>query len=153
VLPPRDPLRRREHVRSAASAGNVKLTAVIAIYPLLLIWAAVLIRRRRRERRPGWAGFSAWTAAGAIFTFSVLTGLSIGLLLLPLVAAALYLAARSAPDFRASLGFLAGIGVVFLLFAAIHSFSAGWLTPGVVFGTVALASFSTAGQTNRRRPQ
>jgi hypothetical protein len=85
---------------------------VIAIYPLLLVWAAVLIRRRKQEPRPGWAGFTVWTAAGAVFTFSLLTGLSIGLLLLPFVVAALYLAARSAPDFRASIGFVAGIGVV-----------------------------------------
>lgn len=126
---------------------------MIAIYPLLFIWAAVLIRRRRRERTAGWAGFSAWTAAGAIFTFSLLTGLSIGLLLLPLVAAALYLAARSAPDLHASLGFLAGIGVVLLLLASIHNFSAGWLIPGVVFFAVALASFSAGEQMSRRRLQ
>jgi hypothetical protein len=29
----------------------------------------------------------------------------------------------------------------------------GWLIPGLVFGAVALASFSAAEQTNRRRPQ
>jgi hypothetical protein len=126
---------------------------VIAIYPLLLLWAAGLIRRRERERASGWGGFSAWTAAGAIFTFSLLTGLSIGLLLLPLVAAALYLAARFAPDFRTSLGFVAGIGVTLVFVAAIHDFSAGWLTPGIALGAVALASNVTAAQTNRRRLQ
>jgi hypothetical protein len=124
---------------------------LIAIYPLLLVWAALQIRRRRRERRPSWAGFSAWTAAGAIFTFSLLTGLSIGLLLLPLVIVALYLAVRSAPDFRAALGFVAGIGVVLLLLAAIHNFSAGWLTPGVVLVVAALASFRATEQ--MKRPQ
>jgi len=136
-----------------AKRGNVKLADVIAIYPLLLIWAAMLIRRRKREPRPGWAGFGAWAIAGAVFTFSLLTGLSIGLLLLPLVVAALYFAARSAPDFYASIGFVAGIGVVLLLLASIHSFSAGWIIPGVGFGTVALASFSVPQQMNRRRPQ
>lgn len=120
-----------------AAHGDVKLADVIAIYPVLLIWAAVLIRRRKREPRPGWVGFSAWTAAGTVFTFSLLTGLSIGLLFLPLVVAALYFAARSAPDFYASIGFVAGIGVVLLVVASIHSFSAGWLIPGVGFGTVA----------------
>jgi hypothetical protein len=126
---------------------------LIAIYPLLLVWAALQIRRRRREReqRPSWAGFGAWTAAGAIFTFSLLTGLSIGLLLLPLVIVALYLAVRSAPDFRAALGFVAGIGVVLLLLAAIHNFSAGWLTPGVVLVVAALASFRATEQ--MKRPQ
>jgi hypothetical protein len=126
---------------------------VIAIYPLLLAWAAVLIRRRKQEPRPGWGGFTVWTAAGAVFTFSLLTGLSIGLLLLPLVVAALYLAARSAPDFHASIGFVAGIGVVLLLMVSIHSFSAGWLIPGVGLGTVALASFCVAQQMNQRRLQ
>ncbi len=126
---------------------------MIAIYPLLLVWAAVLIRRRKGEPTPGWAGFSAWAIAGAVFTFSVLTGLSIGLLLLPIVVAALYLAARSAPDFQASIGFAAGIGVVLLSLASIHNFSAGWLIPGVVFGAVALASFSVAQQMNQRRLQ
>ena len=50
-------------------------------------------------------------------------------------------------------GDVAGIGVVLLLLAAIHNFSAGWLIPGVVFGTVALASFSVSQQMNRRRLQ
>jgi hypothetical protein len=123
---------------------------VIGIYPLFLIWAAVLIRRSTRTCRAGWAGFSAWTVAGAIFTFSLLTGLSIGLLLLPLVAAALYLAIRSAPDFRASLGFFAGTGVVLLVVASIHNFSIGWLIPGVVFAAIALASFAAVAEKTRR---
>jgi len=123
---------------------------VIGIYPLLLIWAAVLIRRRKRARDPSWAGFSVWTMAGAIFSFSLLTGLSIGLLLLPLAAIALYLAVRSAPDFRASLGFLGGIGVTLMLFASVHHFSTGWLIPGVVFAAVALASFTAAEEVARR---
>lgn len=137
---------------AAASTRPVRLAAVIGIYPLLLIWAALLIRRRRRTGRAGWAGFGAWTVAGAIFTLSLLTGLSIGLLLLPLVAAALYLAVRSAPDFRASLGFLAGIGVVLLALASIHNFSIGWLIPGVVFGAVALASVMSGGVRLSVRP-
>lgn len=124
---------------------------MIAIYPLLLIWAAVLIRRRTRERTPSWIGFSAWTAAGAVFTFSLLTGLSIGVLLLPLVAAVLYSAVRSAPDFRASLGLVAGVGVALHLVASIHNFSAGWLIPGVVFGGVALGSFNAAKQMSQRQ--
>ena len=118
---------------------------VIGIYPLLLIWAAVLIRRTKETRRAGWSGFAAWCLAGALFTFSLLTGFSIGLFLLPLVVAALYLAARSAPDFRAALGFVAGIGVILLILASINNFSIGWLIPGVALGAAAFASFVAEG--------
>jgi len=126
--------------------------AVIGIYPLLVIWATVLIRRTKGSRRAGWSGFAAWCAAGALFTFSLLTGFSIGLFLLPLVAAALFLAVRSAPDFRASLGFVAGIGVILLVLASINNFSMGWLIPGVAFSAAAFASFLAAEQVDRRRP-
>ena len=124
---------------------------MIAIFPLLLIWAALRIRRTKQRGRAGWAGFAAWTVAGAIFTFSLLTGFSIGLFLLPVVAAMLYLAVRAAPDFRASLGFVAGVGLTLLVLASINNFSIGWLIPGVVFSVIALASFTTAEQVARRR--
>jgi len=125
---------------------------VIAIYPLLLIWAAVRIRRTKGRRSAGWQGFATWCVAGAVFTFSLLTGFSIGLFLLPLVAAALYAATRSAPDLRASLGFLAGIGAILLILASTHNFSTPWLIPGVAFTAIALMSFATAEQFNRRHP-
>jgi hypothetical protein len=124
---------------------------VIAIFPLLLIWAVLRIRRTEQRGRAGWAGFAAWTVAGAIFTFSLLTGFSIGLFLLPVVAAMLYLAVRGAPDFRASLGFVAGVGLTLLVLASINNFSIGWLIPGVVFSVIALASFTTPEQVARRR--
>ena len=85
---------------------------MILVYPLLLIAAVVLMRRQPPGRsRPGWRGFALWTVAGALFTFSLLTGFSIGLFLLPLVVIALYAAVRFAPDARA-LGFFAGIGAI-----------------------------------------
>src|SRR5207249_10162600 len=124
--------------------------AVILIYPLLLIWAAALIWRAKRRRSAAWSGFAAWYLAGALFTFSLLTGLSIGLFLLPLVVAALYLAVRSAPDFRALLGFVAGIGVILLALASINNFSMAWLIPGVAFSAAAFASFVAAEQVDRR---
>ena len=117
---------------------------MIGIYPLLVIWAAVLIRRTKGRRHSGWPGFAAWCLAGALFTFSLLTGFSIGLLLLPLVAGGLYLAVRSAPDFRASLGFVAGIGVILLVLASINNFSIGWLIPGVAISAAGFASFVAA---------
>src|SRR5207244_10746776 len=117
---------------------------VIGLYPRLLVWAAVLIWRTKGRHRSGWSGFSAWCLAGALFTFSLLTGFSIGLFLLPLVVAAVYLAVRSAPDFRAALGFVAGLGMILLIFASINKFSIGWLIPGVAFGAAAFASFVAA---------
>ena len=125
---------------------------MIGIYPLLVIWAAVLIRRTNAGHRAGWLGFAAWSAAGALFTFSLLTGFSIGLFLLPLVAAGLYLAVRAAPDFRASFGFMAGIGLILLVLASINNFSLGWLVPGVGFISAAFVSFVAAEESNRRRP-
>jgi hypothetical protein len=122
---------------------------VILIYPLLLIGAAILVRRTRRRGSAGWPGFAAWAATGAVFTFSLLTGLSIGLFLLPLVVAMLYLAVRSAPDFRASLGFGGGIGAILITIASIHNFSIAWLIPGIALGAVALASFIAAEQVKR----
>jgi hypothetical protein len=83
---------------------------VILIYPLLLIVAAVIIWRTRARRGAGWSGFMAWYVAGALFTFSLLTGFSIGLFLLPLVVLAIYSAIRLAPGFRAALGFIGGSG-------------------------------------------
>ena len=125
---------------------------MIAIYPLLVIWAAVLIWRTKGSRNAGWPGFAAWYAAGALFTFSLLTGLSIGLFLLPLVIAALYLTVRSAPDFRDSLGFLAGTGLILLVVASIHNFAIEWLIPSVAFSAAALVSFVATKQVSRRRP-
>lgn len=100
-----------------------------------------MVRRTTGRRGAGWWGFAAWSTAGAVFTFSLLTGLSIGLFLLPVVIVALYLAVRSAPDFRASLGFIAGIGLTLLVVASIHNFSTSWVIPGLTFGVLALALF------------
>jgi len=59
---------------------------VILLYPLLLIVAGIQLRRRLvRGGRFGWQAAAAWSVASVLFVFSLLTGLSIGLLLLPLV--------------------------------------------------------------------
>jgi hypothetical protein len=114
---------------------------VILIYPLLVIVTAVSIARADPRHSAGWLGFASWTVTGAMFTFSLLTGLSIGLLLLPLVVVLLYAATRIAPDFGDSLGFVAGAGVTLLVVASIQDLSIGWLVPGVASSSVALASF------------
>ena len=123
---------------------------MIAIYPLLLVCAAVLVGRRSGSGDASRGGFGAWVVAGAVFAFSLLTGLSIGLFLLPLVIAAVYLAVRRAPELRASVGFVGGIGVTVLGLAAVNGFTRGWVIPGIAFTVVGLAAFLAAEQVTRR---
>jgi hypothetical protein len=117
---------------------------VILVYPLLLVGAVVMVARARGGDGPSWSGFAIWSVAGAAFTFSLLTGLSIGLFLLPLVVLALGLAVRRAPDFRSMLGLAAGAALILLLIAALHHAATGWLMPGLAVGGVAVASFAAA---------
>jgi len=93
---------------------------LILIYPLLLVGAALMIRRSPGRHGAGWVGVVAWAAAGALFTFSLLTGLSIGLFLLPAVVLALAIAVRVAPEFSSALGFVAGIAVMTLAIVVVH---------------------------------
>jgi hypothetical protein len=102
--------------------------------------------------RPTWEGFCAWAAAGALFAFSLLTGFSVGLFLVPLVALGLYLAARVAPDYRAALVLVAGTGCVLIGVSSIHSFSVGWLIPGAVTAALSLASFIALSERGRHQP-
>jgi hypothetical protein len=86
---------------------------VILLYPILLAAAAIVMRRTKRARRgPAW--FGLWTAAGVVFTFSLLTGFSIGLFVLPLAAALLLWVASRAPG-REAFGFAEGIGLMVLV--------------------------------------
>jgi hypothetical protein len=126
---------------------------VILVYPLLLIFAAVIIWRTRARPGAGWSGFMAWYVAGALFTFSLLTGFSIGLFMLPLVVLAIYVALRLAPGFGAALGFVGGIGAILVVIASIHNAALGWLVTGVALSGVALASFATLLWMDRHRPQ
>jgi hypothetical protein len=68
----------------------------------------------------GWGWFVAWSAVGALATFSFLTGLSIGILFVPLVVVGLVWVARRSPKGAERIGFAAGIGVMLLVVAFIH---------------------------------
>jgi hypothetical protein len=82
---------------------------VILLYPILLIGAAVVVLQRKdRVGGRGWLWFTAWLLTGALFTFSLVTGFSIGLLFLPLVAAALFGVAWLSPHLREASGLLVG---------------------------------------------
>ena len=94
---------------SLARVGRATLETVIILYPVLLIGAAVLVLRRRDHAGGrGWLWFTAWLLTGALFTFSLAAGFSIGLLFLPLVAAALLGVAWLSPHFREASGLLVG---------------------------------------------
>jgi hypothetical protein len=109
---------------------------VILLYPLLLVAAFFLMRHARdagmAHAGPRW--FAWWTLAGAIFMFSLLTGFSIGLFILPLAATCVIWVARRAPGIEA-LGFPAGAGAVLILV---------WVVGGFVLASLAVAGYALA---------
>jgi hypothetical protein len=93
---------------------------MIVLYPLLLLVALVFAACRLMTASTaarGWRWFAAWYVAGAVFTFSFITGLSIGLLVLPAAAVLLIWVAWFAPRPAEALGFVAGIGLILFLVA------------------------------------
>jgi hypothetical protein len=117
----------------------------------VLVAAVVRVGRARGEGSASWFGFAIWAVAGAVFTFSLLTGLSIGLFLLPLVVLAIGLAVRVASEVRSMLGFAAGIALILLVVAAIHDAATGWLVPGIALAGIAVASFAGGCRIDRHR--
>ena len=112
---------------------------MILLYPLLLA-GAVALGWRRRGSRPharGWPWFGAWLLAGLLVAFSLVTGLSIGLFVLPFAAAGLLWVAGRSPHLREAAGFVAGAGLVL-----------GLLAP--LFGSL-VAAVSLAGYAMSRR--
>ena len=82
---------------------------MILLYPVLLIGAVVLaVRRRGYPGGRGWLWFATWLATGVLFTFSLAAGFSIGLLILPLAAAALLGVAWLSPHLREASGLVVG---------------------------------------------
>ena len=112
---------------------------MILLYPLLLVLAgAVAWRRRGTGRAPaGRRWFGAWFASGLLLGLSFLSALSIGLFILPFAAALLLWTAGKAPDPRAAIGFVAGLGVML-----------GVLSPfvGTVVTAVSLVTYWTLRQ-------
>jgi hypothetical protein len=116
---------------------------VIVLYPALLIAAIVVIIRRDREGGHGWGWFVAWSFAGAAFFFSFLTGLSIGLLLLPAVAVVVLFVAARAPHAAESAGFVAGVGLV-IVGVSLASWHPGWLLIGAALAAAGIATYALA---------
>lgn len=69
------------------------------------------------RRWRGWKAFVAWSLAGGLLVFSVLTGFSIGLLVLPFALAAVLVTAKRASAWPEAIGVVAGAGVVSLVVA------------------------------------
>jgi hypothetical protein len=92
------------------------------LYPLLLVGALVVARRsRHRLGGRGLSWFFVWALAGFLFSFSLITGLSIGLFILPLAAVALLAVARLSPHLLEANGFLIGIAATALLIVLIQA--------------------------------
>jgi hypothetical protein len=91
---------------------------MIIIWPMLLLVATVWAWRRRAA--PGGRGLfwgAAWAAAGFLMSFSLVTGLSIGLFVLPFAAVLLLWVARRAPHLVEASGFLCGVAATAVLVA------------------------------------
>src|SRR3954447_11491995 len=81
-----------------AQSRACKLRPMIFAWPLLLILVVVLARRQHRTvGGHGWKWSSAWVGAGFLWSFSLVTGFSIGLLFLPVAAAVMFGLARRSP--------------------------------------------------------
>jgi hypothetical protein len=92
------------------------------LYPVLLVLALDVARRSRfRSGGIGLHWFSFWGLAGFLISFSFITGLSIGLFILPLAAAVLLAAARLSPHIVEATGFLLGIAGTALLVVALSA--------------------------------
>jgi hypothetical protein len=114
---------------------------VIIVYPLALVAVvAYALARRETAGGHGWRYFTLWAAAGALFAFSFVSGMSIGLLLLPAALLALFAAAHVAPHAEAA-GAGAGLGAVLVLVAAVGHPGGSWAVAGVAVAVAAVALF------------
>jgi hypothetical protein len=69
------------------------------------------------QRWTGWKAFVAWSLAGGLLVFALLTGFSIGLFVLPFALVAVFLVAMSASWWPEVIGVVAGAGAVSLVIA------------------------------------
>jgi hypothetical protein len=87
---------------------------MLVLYPIVLAGALYLMFKSR-QRGLGSRGsiwFSAWAFTGALFLFSVLTGLSIGVFVFAAAALAIFFLAVNAPYWREVAGFPLGAGLM-----------------------------------------
>jgi hypothetical protein len=124
---------------------------MIVLFGILVVAAVLISRRREDPRGRGWPWFGAWLVGGALFTFSWVAGLSIGLLVLPFAAAAVLFVAFRAPHLHEAVGFAAGAGGILLLVAVLNRGSGDldatpWLVAGLTLALGAVAAYSVSGR-------
>jgi hypothetical protein len=96
--------------------------------------------------RRGCRSFWTWSAAGFLVVFSILTGLSIGLFVLPVAAVAVFVAARLTTTLAEGFGAVTGAGAVCILVAALNASGDGvdptaWLAAGVALATLGVGAY------------
>jgi hypothetical protein len=85
---------------------------MILAWPLLAVLAALVAWYHAPTKAGrGWRWSLAWIAAGFLWSFSLITGFSIGLLLLPIAAVVLLWVASQSPHLLEALGFIGGLVV------------------------------------------
>lgn len=94
---------------------------MIIAWPLLVVVAALVAwHHRLTNAGRGWRWSLAWIVAGFLWSFSLMTGFSIGLLLLPAAAVLLLWVASRSPHLLEALGFVGGLAVTAALVTAIQ---------------------------------
>jgi hypothetical protein len=128
---------------------------MILVFPVVLAVAIVILWRARGEpgdRGRGCRWFWAWSLAGAALTFSFLTGLSIGLFVLPLALVLLWLVLRASPRWAESFGLFEGVGLLLLVVSYLnrggdpHS----WLYAGLMTSALAAIAYPLARRVSAR---
>ena len=94
---------------------------MILAWPLLAVVAAlVACYHRATKAGRGWRWSLAWIVAGFLWSFSLITGFSIGLLLLPVAGVVLLWVASQSPHLLEALGFVGGLAVTAAAVTAIQ---------------------------------
>jgi hypothetical protein len=98
---------------------------MVLLYPLIVGIAGYALWRASQGGRDlgggqGWIWFAVWALVGGGFTFSYLTGFTIGLFILPFVVLLLGVVLWASPRPREALGFVAGIGAMVLVIGFLH---------------------------------
>jgi hypothetical protein len=124
---------------------------MILLYPIVLAAALFIASKKAHKARGGWPWFAGWTAAGALMTFSFLTGFSIGLFVLPVAALTLLWVASHAPGTADAFGLFVGIGVTLLVIPMLNGDAGpGWLFAGLAFGFAGIAAYVKRDETTAR---
>jgi hypothetical protein len=120
---------------------------MILLFPLVLV-GIVFVCRSSGARREGWRWFWAWACFGGLFVLGLLTGFSVGLLLLPVAAVVGFAVARRAPGWREALGAVAGAAVAAEVLAALNGWTAA-LSVAAAFALAAVGAYALFGPRRR----